>query len=157
LFFFVPDNHDRFKFSSRGVAQDGTWEIAFSEKPGSALIHSPDWRAIPVSGIIQVLPQNGVVVRTMLKVDSKQGTLRGTGQIDVRYSRVDALGMWLPGRWTSRSRSRRARARGRASRATRSTATTGRSRRASASSRAEGGEGARGADRTGRGRRGGRQ
>src|SRR5262249_47788434 len=68
LFFFVPDNHDRFKFSSRGVAHDGTWEIAFSEKPGSALIHSPDWRAIPVSGIIQVLPQNGVVVRTMLKV-----------------------------------------------------------------------------------------
>lgn len=97
LFFFVPDNHDRFKFSARrGVAEDGSREIAFSERPGSALIHTPDWRPIPTSGTIRVLPQNGVVVRTLLNVDSKQGALRGIGRIDVRYARVDQLGMWLP-------------------------------------------------------------
>jgi hypothetical protein len=96
LFFFVPDNHDRFKFSSRGVAEDGTWEIAFSEKSGSALIHTPDWKPIPTSGTIRVQPETGVVVRTLLHVDSKQGALRGIGRIDVRYAYVEQLKMWLP-------------------------------------------------------------
>lgn len=95
LFFFVPENHQRFKFSSRGRAADGSWSLAFNEKADSSLIRAPDWRPIPTSGLVFVR-DSGIVVRTVMKVDSKQGELRGIGQIDVRYARVDALDMWLP-------------------------------------------------------------
>src|SRR5205809_4401298 len=42
LFFFTPDNHDRFKFTARRVAADGTWEIAFKETDRRTLIRTLD-------------------------------------------------------------------------------------------------------------------
>jgi hypothetical protein len=93
LFFFVPDNHDRFKFSSR-VAEDGTWEVAFTERSRPTLIRTPDGLPIKSSGTIHVLSQNGVVVRTVLNVDSKEE--RGIGRIDVTYGWIEPLDMWLP-------------------------------------------------------------
>jgi hypothetical protein len=96
LFFFVPDNHDRFKFAARGVRADGSWEIAFTEREKPTLIRTPEGRSIPSSGSIDVLPENGVVLRTLLKVEGKEGESHGTSEIDVRYARVESLGMWLP-------------------------------------------------------------
>jgi hypothetical protein len=100
LFFFLPDNHDRFKFSARRVADDGTWEIAFKETRTPTLIRTPEGDSVHSSGTIWVRPDTGVIVRTLLQVDSVTGRTttarRGHGQIDVSYKRVEALNMWLP-------------------------------------------------------------
>jgi len=94
LFFFGADKRDRFKFSARTVAADGTWEIAFNERDKPSLIRTPEGRSILTSGTIYVQPQDGTVVRTILRIDSKEP--RGKGSVDVRYARVEALNMWLP-------------------------------------------------------------
>ena len=96
LFFFVPDNHDRFRFSSRGPAGDGAWAIAFSEGARPTLIRTPEGRSIASAGTLHVLPETGVVVRTQLTIDADAGGVKGTGSIDVRYARVEALDTWLP-------------------------------------------------------------
>jgi hypothetical protein len=100
LFFFVSVNHDRFKFSARRVVEDGTWEIAFRETGKPTLIRTPDGDPVSLAGTIWVRPDDGVIVRTVLEVDVRMRRIdppqRGKGRIDVRYQRVDALGMWLP-------------------------------------------------------------
>jgi hypothetical protein len=100
LFFFKTENHRRFKFSAKSVAQDGTWEIAFHETEEPTLIHTPDWRPVPTEGTIWARPADGTVVRTVLKVgDPGQVVRRGNrvaGSVDVTFQRVETLGMWLP-------------------------------------------------------------
>jgi hypothetical protein len=100
LFFFVPDNHDRFRFSARGgswpSAADGAYEIRFNERSRPSLIRTPEGRSILTSGTIEVAPDSGVVLRTVLVIDDKDGTTHGLGRIDVRYARVASLDMWLP-------------------------------------------------------------
>jgi hypothetical protein len=100
LFFFTPDNHDRFKFTARAVAADGTWEIAFRETDRPTLIRTPDGMPVPSSGTIWVEPQAGTIVRTRLQVETIGGHgahgQRGEGHVDVVYRHVDELNMWLP-------------------------------------------------------------
>jgi hypothetical protein len=100
LFFFVSDNHDRFKFAARRVADDGTWEITFRETGKPTLIHMPDGGPVTTTGMLWIRPADGVVVRTRLDINAVMRTEkpphRGNGAIDVRYQFVDALGMWLP-------------------------------------------------------------
>ena len=96
LFFFVPDNHDRFRFSARGPAADGAWGIAFRERSKPTLIRTPEGRSIASAGTLHVLPATGAVVRTVLQVDSDADGVKGTGRIDVRYARVEAFDAWLP-------------------------------------------------------------
>jgi hypothetical protein len=100
LFFFTPDNHDRFKFTARTVAPDGTWEIAFKETDRPTLIRTPDGYSVPSSGTIWVDPQTGTIVRTRLQIETLAGrgdrAQHGQGHIDVVYRRVEALNMWLP-------------------------------------------------------------
>lgn len=99
LFFFTPDNHHRFKFAARQVADDGTWEIAFEETSRATLIRTPEGNPVRTSGSLWVRPDDGVVVRTRLKVALPPRTKRATGgdgQIDVVYRHVDTLDMWLP-------------------------------------------------------------
>lgn len=100
LFFFVSENHDRFKFAARRVADDGTWEIAFRETGKPTLIRTPDGEPVVSAGTLWVRPDNGVIVRTLLDVDVRMRRLdppqHGTGRIDVRYRLVDTLGTWLP-------------------------------------------------------------
>jgi len=99
LFFFTPDNLDRFKFTGRRVADDGTWEIAFQETSRPTLIRSPQGQPVTSTGTLSVRPESGTVIRTRLLVNlpvrSKEAR-RGQGQIDVVYRHVDALDLWLP-------------------------------------------------------------
>lgn len=97
LFFFTPDNQGRFKFTAKGVQPDGTWEIAFRETQHPTLIRTPEGKSVPSDGSIWVKPADGTIVRTVLKVAIKvpKGT-PGSGTIDVTYSHVAAIGMWLP-------------------------------------------------------------
>ena len=100
LFFFRTEEHDRFKFAARRVLDDGTWEIAFRETGKPTMIRTPDGEPVETVGTIWVRPDDGVVVRTVLEVGVLMRRLsppqRGKGSIDVRYRRVEALGMWLP-------------------------------------------------------------
>lgn len=100
LFFFLSDNQDRFKFATRRVLDDGTWEIAFSETSKPTMIRTPEGDPVKTTGTIWVRPDDGVVVRTVLEVDTLMRRLRppqhGKGAIDVRYRLVETLGMWLP-------------------------------------------------------------
>jgi hypothetical protein len=100
LFFFRSEEHDRFKFAARRVLDDGTWEIAFKETGKPTMIRTPDGEPVETMGTIWVRPEDGVVVRTVLEVGVLMRRLsppqRGKGSIDVRYRRVEALGMWLP-------------------------------------------------------------
>jgi hypothetical protein len=100
LFFFTPDNHDRFKFTARTVAADGTWEIAFRETDRPTLIRTPDGLSVPSSGTLWVEPQSGTIVRTRLYVETLAGrgdrAQHGRGHVEVVYRKVDDLNMWLP-------------------------------------------------------------
>ncbi|HET7698070.1 MAG TPA: hypothetical protein VFK57_20315 [Vicinamibacterales bacterium] len=102
LFFFTPQNLDRFRFSAVTAGADGIWEIAFRETARPTLIRTPRGRSIASSGTLWVHAADGTVVRTRLEVEgfAMSSTLgnrsRGTGSVDVVYQRVPALDMWLP-------------------------------------------------------------
>jgi hypothetical protein len=117
LFFFGRENRDRFKFTARRVADDGTWEIAFKEASTPTLIRTPDGTSVPTSGTIWVQPDSGTVVRTAFAValgpDRANRARRGTGQVDVTYRRVPALDMWLPAAMDERFEASQATAAGR--------------------------------------------
>jgi hypothetical protein len=98
LFFFTPDNLDRFKFTAKGVDGGGTWEIAFRESSRPTLIRTPDGRSVPSQGRLWVDPAYGTVLRTLLEVEgfADESPKRATGQVDVSYRYVSSMGMWLP-------------------------------------------------------------
>ena len=100
LFFFRSENHDRFKFSAKGVSPDGIWEITFRETSRPTLIRTPTGDSVISKGSIWVNAADGTVVRTLLEVDGfvNQSGRRstGTGRVDVQYRRVPELDMWLP-------------------------------------------------------------
>ena len=100
LFFFAPDNVNRFKFA-RKDATASAWEIAFHETRHPTLIRTPDGASIPAAGTLWVNPQDGTVLRTRLEVSGFATPVHsgdgGThGAIDVTYRHIDALEMWLP-------------------------------------------------------------
>lgn len=106
LFYFTRDHQARFKFTAKGVQADGTWEIAYRETQHPTLIRTPEGKSVPSDGSIWVNPADGTVRRTLLKVGgdgigAPRGT-RGAGTIDVTYTRVPALDMWLPESMTER-------------------------------------------------------
>ena len=100
LFFFRSENHDRFKFSAKGVSRDGIWEIVFRETSKPTLIRTPTGESVISKGSIWVNPADGTIVRTLLEVDgfvNQEGRrTTGTGRVDVQYRRVPELDMWLP-------------------------------------------------------------
>lgn len=101
LFFFRPDNFDRFKSTRKRVEGDGTWEIAFRETSRPTLIRTPEGRPVPTEGSLWVEPASGTIVRTTMRMNrfvSARGPNRGfsAAQVDVTCSRVAALDMWLP-------------------------------------------------------------
>jgi len=98
LFFFTPDNLDRFKFSVRDRSGP-VWEIAFRESARPTLIRTPEGKSIPSTGTVWVDAATGTIVRTHLTVKDfiDPGSSRGGhAELDVTYRRVDALAMWLP-------------------------------------------------------------
>jgi hypothetical protein len=99
LFFFVSDNMDRFRFTQKGQAPNGTWEIAFRETSQPTLIRTPEGRSIATAGSVWVNPADGTIARTRLEMAllaSNPAINRISGVIDVSYRRVEALDMWLP-------------------------------------------------------------
>ena len=102
LFFFRPDNLDRFKFARKGAGRDGTWEIGFRETGRPTSIRTPQGKSVPTEGSVWVVVETGTVVRTRVKIAEfgpptavqPQGT--GSAEIDVTYRRIAALDMWLP-------------------------------------------------------------
>ena len=100
FFFFTRENHGRFKFAARRVADDGTWEIGFKENSTPTLIRTPEGSSVRSSGTLWVQPDTGIVLRTVLTMEMISGRgnsiRRGTGQVDVTYRRVEDLKMWLP-------------------------------------------------------------
>lgn len=100
LFFFTPDNLDRFEFSAKSVDRSGLWEIAFRETSRPTLIRTPAGHSVPSGGMLWVNPSDGTVTRTQLEVEgfamSGPRRSRGRGRVDVTYQRVAELDMWLP-------------------------------------------------------------
>jgi hypothetical protein len=101
LFFFSPQNLDRFKFTRKSVAPDGTWEIAFRETERPTLVRTPEGRSVPSEGSVWVRASDGTVLRTILQMkEFARGTAAarraGTAQIDVSYARISDIDMWLP-------------------------------------------------------------
>ena len=102
LFFFSPQNLDRFKFTRKSVAPDGTWEIAFRETERPSLVKTPEGRSVPSEGSVWVKASDGTVLRTSLRLkEFGQGSAArarhpGTALIDVSYARVSEFDMWLP-------------------------------------------------------------
>jgi hypothetical protein len=102
LLFFRPENLDRFKFSKKAVARDGTWEIAFRETERPTLIRTPGGASVPSAGSLWVSAADGTVVRTSLLMNDVGVEARTRArridalQVDVTYNRVAALGLWLP-------------------------------------------------------------
>jgi hypothetical protein len=104
LFFFVPGNLDRFKFTRKGAGRDGIWEIGFRETVRPTIVRTPRGASIPAEGSVWVDVETGTIVRTRVRLahfgPPSGGQPRGTGlaEIDVTYRRIPALDMWLPER-----------------------------------------------------------
>lgn len=102
LLFFRPENLDRFKFTKKRIAPDGTWEIAFRETERPTLIRTPGGASVPSAGRLWVSAADGTVVRTTLLMQDLNLEARtrarriATAEVDVTYSRVATLGLWLP-------------------------------------------------------------
>jgi hypothetical protein len=72
LFFFLPQNLDRFAFTRKGPKTiDGvrTVEIAFKEKRTPTLIMTRAGRDVPLEGALWVNPDDGTVVRTRISME----------------------------------------------------------------------------------------
>jgi hypothetical protein len=100
LFYFKSNTQDRFTFAAKTVEQDGSWRIAFKETSRPTLIRTPDNESVPSEGEIWVNPEDGTVLRTILRTELKglrhARMQRGKGQIEVTYRYVALLAMWLP-------------------------------------------------------------
>lgn len=101
LFFFRPENLDRFKFTRKGVQRDGTWEIGFRETSRPTLVRTPTGVSVPADGSIWVDAETGTVTRTRIHMTivvapTPDDPRTGSAEIDVTYRRVPALDMWLP-------------------------------------------------------------
>src|SRR5258708_9417971 len=68
MFFFRPQNLDRFKFTRKNAGPDGTWEIAFRETERPTLIRTPEGRSVPSEGSVWVNAADGTLVRTHLRI-----------------------------------------------------------------------------------------
>ena len=108
LFFFRPENLDRFKFTRKGVQPDGTWEIGFRETTRPTLVRTPAGVPVPADGSIWVDGGTGTVTRTRLHMTivlpptPGEPPRPGSAEIDVTYQRIPALDMWLPEAMTER-------------------------------------------------------
>jgi hypothetical protein len=100
LFFFKPRNLDRFKFTERGLAADGSIDLAFRENHKPTIIETPDGGSLQSEGDIWFDLESGAIRRTRLRLGDlraivgKQST--GSVEVDVTYAFVDDVGMWLP-------------------------------------------------------------
>jgi hypothetical protein len=119
LFFFQSRYLDRFSFSLEGRQTiDGlaTWEIEFKENATPTFVTTRSGRNVPAEGTLWVIPENGVVVRTRLRLRNFLETLTSDistrpaqrpstldvreidseADVDVTYRWHDAFGIWLP-------------------------------------------------------------
>jgi hypothetical protein len=104
LFFFGRDNLERFKFTRKSAA-GGLWEVAFRETAHPTLVRTPEGRSIPSEGTVWVSGADGTVVRTRIHMSF---AARGSGfssssveaEIEVTYTHVPAVGLWLPAAMT---------------------------------------------------------
>jgi hypothetical protein len=126
LFFFQPENLARFTFSRKGAKKiDGidTIELEFKETQRPTLIMRRAGAPVPMEGSLWVVPEDGTVVRTRLRVknfadalampardaEALTGTrapsigggayaqdLETYADVQVTYKRVTEMGLWLP-------------------------------------------------------------
>jgi hypothetical protein len=71
MFFFYPDELQRFSFTRKGLKKiDGidTWEIEFTETRRPTLIVTRAGKDVPIEGSLCVKPEDGTVVRTRFKM-----------------------------------------------------------------------------------------
>lgn len=107
---FLPLNLSRFRFTLKGDERiDGvtTREVVFKELATPTLTMTRAGRDVPMEGSLWVVPKDGAVVRTQLRMrnfaDAATTDARGgTGRIDssadfnVIYSWHAEFGLWLP-------------------------------------------------------------
>lgn len=102
LFFFTPANLDRFKFSKRDRAQDGSVNLEFRETEKPTIIRAANGGSVPSHGHIWVDPATGTITRTDLRLSDLTGvtgtSMNGTVEVDVdvTYALHDRFRIWLP-------------------------------------------------------------
>ena len=130
LFFFKPENLARFTFSRKGAKKiDGmdTIELEFKETQRPTLIMRRAGAPVPMEGSLWVVPADGTVVRTRLRLKNfadalampaqDAAPLTGTrtpsvgggafaqdldtfADVQVTYKKVTEMGLWLPSEMT---------------------------------------------------------
>ena len=109
LFFFTPENLDRFKFKPSRAA-DGLYRIDFRETHTPTLIRTPQGESARSAGSLWMRPEDGAIVRTLLDFHAatrhRAKHVDLSINVDVKYARVEALAMWLPAVMTERYESR---------------------------------------------------
>jgi hypothetical protein len=130
LFFFQPENLARFTFSRKGAKKiDGidTIELEFKETQRPTLIMRRAGAPVPMEGSLWVVPADGTVVRTRMRLKNfadalampaqDDAPLTGTrtpsvgggayaqdletfADVQVTYKKVTEMGLWLPSEMT---------------------------------------------------------
>lgn len=119
LFFFQPQFLNRFAFTHKGnqtINGINTWEIDFSETTVPTFVTTRAGKNVPAEGTLWVIPENGTVVRTRLKLRKfldtitsntqrgpasrpstlELGEINSEADIDVTYRLHKDFGVWLP-------------------------------------------------------------
>ena len=115
LFFFQPKDLKRFSFARTGEKQiEGitTWEISFQETTTPTFVTTGSGRDVPVEGTLWVVPENGTIVRTRIRLRKFLDTVSGVSSrprtathldeidseadVEVTYRLETELGLWLP-------------------------------------------------------------
>lgn len=97
LFFFTPNNLDRFTFKLARVEGSDLFRISFKETRTPTLIRTIDGNSVPSEGDLLV-DADGVIHETILRLkgasNRKHAPIATT--IDVQYDRIPGIDVWLP-------------------------------------------------------------
>jgi hypothetical protein len=94
LFFLHPARVARFAFSQKGTKTiDGvkTWVLDFRESARPTLVMKRDGSDVPCEGTVWVVPEDGTVVRTRMRLRNFANTITAGGTVRSDPSRLDRV------------------------------------------------------------------
>jgi hypothetical protein len=103
LQFLHPARRDNMRFDKRGeetLGAERVWVVRFREDRHGTLIRAPDGRAIPVEGLLWIVPDDGRVIRASFSakdfLPADPGPRTSRADLDVTWRPHEKLGTWVP-------------------------------------------------------------
>jgi hypothetical protein len=108
LQFVHSSRRDSVRFDKRGeetVGDERTWVVRFREDRHGTLIRTTDGRAVPVEGLLWIVPGDGRVIRASFFAKDflpGPGPRTSRADLDVTWRREEKLRLWVPAMMSER-------------------------------------------------------